>query len=235
MIAVVTGFVPIPEHPRPEAEYRKLGERLLNTAVPHGMALCMAMEMKLTDCWLYQYLHWRGTEFTHSVSDNPKKNTPAYHVVQAQKSEFLLEAARSNTIPEVFVWIDFGIFHLRGMTDQILIDFLQRAQHEQAITIPGCWSLPYKYDDDHPCWRFCGGVMVVPRKYVIEFDTMWKAEYLRWIKKTNTLSWEVNTLARMERQGFPIFWYAADHDASMFTRYAGSGHACQGGDSLRAH
>src|SRR6266480_4157224 len=185
MIAVVTGFVPIPDHPRPEAEYRKLGQRLLNAQVPHDDAILMSMEMKLTDCWLYQFLEWRGSDFTHSVSDNPKKNSPAYHITQSQKCEFLVEAARSHPVADVFVWIDFGIFHLKGMNDQVLIDFLRRAKNEQSIALPGCWSKNYVYNDAHPCWRFCGGVWIVPRRYVIEFDLAVKTEYLRWINLTN--------------------------------------------------
>jgi len=225
MIAVVTGFVPIPDHPRPEAEYRKLGERLLSAQVPQSDAVLMAMEMKLTDCWLYQWLEWRGQDFTHSVSDNPKKNTPAYHIVQSQKSELLMEAARSHPSTDVFVWIDFGIFNLKGMSDQVLIDFLRRAKDEQSIAIPGCWSLPYKYDDAHPCWRFCGGVMVVPREHVIEFDLAMKQEYISHIRKTGNLSWDVNALARLEknRPDLPIWWYAADHDSSMFTNFQHGG------------
>jgi len=220
VIGVVTGFVPIPNHPRPEAEYRQLGDRLLGAQVPQTDAVLMALRMDLKDCWLYQYLNWRGTEFTHSVSDNPRKNTPAYHIVQAQKSEFLLEAARSYRPDiDVYVWIDFGIYHLTGMNDQVLIDFLRQAKDEQSITIPGCWDRNYQYNDAHPMWRFCGGCMIVPRKDIIPFDTMWKAEYLGWLNKTNNLSWEVNTLARMELHGFPIWHYKADHDHTIFTAY----------------
>jgi hypothetical protein len=210
VIAVVTGYVPIPDHPRREEEYRWLGEKLMNARISNSV--CMFAEQRVQDCWLYKYLEWQNREFTHSVSDNPKKNSPAYHVVQAQKTEFLYDAALSNRAVDVFVWVDFGIYHLRGLTDQIITDFLERAQYEQSVTIPGCWDRNYTYNDQHPCWRFCGGVMIVPRKHIIEFDTMWKAEYIGWLKKTGNLSWEVNTLARMEAHGFPIWHYKADHD-----------------------
>jgi len=221
VIAVVTGFVPIPGHPRSEAEYRKLGERLLHAAVPQGEAVLMRLEMDLHECWLAKYLEWRGGEVTHSVSDNPKKNSRAYHIVQSQKVEFLLEAARSydQVDAEVYVWVDYGIFHLPGMTDEILVDFLRRAKNEQSITIPGCWDKNYAYDDNHPCWRFCGGIMIVPRRDLVEFDAVWKTEYISWLKKTNNLSWEVNALARMEAHGFPIWHYKADHNHTMFTAY----------------
>jgi hypothetical protein len=233
MLCVVTGFVPIPGHPRPPDDYEKLGERLVKLQSP--ASVCATFKVRPIDCWLHKYLLWRGRDFTHSTSDNVQKNSAVYHCVQAQKSEFILYAA--NDCPaDVFVWIDYGIFHLKGLTEQHVLDFLERAKYEQTVTIPGCWDQPFLYVDAHPCWRFCGGVMIVPRKWVIEFDLAMKAEYIRWINLTNNLSWEVNCLARIERDGFPIFWYKADHDASMFTNYQGSGlHESESRHSIRAH
>ena len=223
MIGVVTGFVPILDHPRSEAEYRKLGQRLMTAQVPSGEALLMQMEMKLEDCWLYQYLKWRGRDCTHSISDNPKKNSVAYHIVQAQKSELLMEAARAHAPADVLVWLDFGIYHLKGMNDEVLIDFLRRAQHEQAIAIPGCWRRGERaYDEAHPYWRFCGGAIICPRQHVIMFDAAMKLQYRRHIERTNNLVWEVSILAELEEEqpDIPIWWYGpCDHDVSMLTNY----------------
>ena len=216
MITVVTAYVPIPNHPRSMTEYHELGQKLLDLDVP-----VMFQQETLDSCWLFNYLQWRGGKFTHSVADNPQKNSVAYHIVQAQKSEFLLGAAENNPQPDVFVWIDFGIFHLPGVTGTVIKEFLQRAESEQAIAIPGCWDPDFKYEDSHPCWRFCGGLMVVPRKFVMALDIAMKYEYMRWLAHTNNLSWEVNTLARLERleKHLPLWWYKADHDAQMFTGY----------------
>jgi hypothetical protein len=224
VIAVVTGFVPIPDHPRREEEYRWLGEKLMSARISNSV--CMFAETRVKDCWLYKYLEWRNQEFTHSVSDNPQKNSPAYHIVQAQKTEFLLDAATSNLAADVFVWFDFGIYHLKGLNDQIIADFLERAQYEQAIAIPGCWDKGYTYNELHPCWRFCGGVWVVPRRHIIALDVAMKSQYIRHIERTNNLVWEVSILAELEKErpDLPIWWYGpCDHDSSMFTKYQGSG------------
>src|SRR5204863_8511042 len=88
--------------------------------------------------------------------------------------------------------------------------------------IPGCWERgTFKYDDNWPCWRFCGGVMVVPRKYVDRLNTAMKHEYVRWLEETGNISWEVNTLARVEHlePDLPFWWYGADHDSSIFKNY----------------
>lgn len=215
MITAVTAYVPIPNHPRSEETYRALGEQLLAVDIP-----LMAVEGTIEGCWLHEHLMQRQRRFTHSVADNPAKNSIAYHVVQAQKSEWLLEAAFVNPAADVLVWIDYGIFHVPGVTGPVIRDFLNRARDEQAIAIPGCWDRDYTYDDKWPCWRFCGGVIVVPRDQVVDFDTAMKREYVSWLDRTGNLSWEINTLARVEKNyQLPIWHYKADHDASMFTAY----------------
>lgn len=216
MITAVTAFVPIPGHPRSEAEYHELGGRLLSmeTKIP-----LLSAEGDLERCWLFRHLqHCPG--FTHSVSDNPEKNSIAYHIVQAQKSEWLAAASFIDPTADVFCWIDYGIFHVPGVTEKVIVDFLERAENERLVTIPGCWDKDYIYDDTHPCWRFCGGVMLVPREHIQAFDEEMQTEYRRWLYQTGNLSWEVNTLARVEKRHPDwIWWYKADHNQSLFTNY----------------
>lgn len=227
MIVGVTAFVPIPDHPRSEDEYHRLALPLQSL---DGVLLSRTAELET--CWLYEFLRKfyidRSLKVTHSVADNPKKNTMAYHIVQAQKTEFLLQAAHAcNMKPDVYVWIDYGILHVPGVTPDIIDEFLERVEGEQTIAIPGCWGRDYVYDDLNPCWRFCGGVMVVPRQHLVALDTAMKQEYVVWLAQHRHVSWEVNTLARLERQntGLPIWWYKADHDASLFTNYRATEHA----------
>jgi hypothetical protein len=235
MIVAVTAFVPIPGHPRPPEEYHRLAAplRAMSSEIP-----LLAAVVDLDQCWLYQYLdEGHVDEVEHPVSDNPRKNSLAYHIVQAQKTDFMMSAAAACGIePDVYVWIDYGILHVPGVTTDIIRDFLKRAENEQAIAIPGCWGPDYDYDDDHPCWRFCGGVMVVPRQYLAEFDLAMKEEYIYWLQRFHRISWEVNTLARVERRtNLPIWWYQADHDATMFTNYQATKYADGAHDPRLAH
>lgn len=229
MILAVTAYVPIPGHPRPPEEYYRLAEQLRALSLTIDMPL-LSTTGQLENCWLYQYLQefYDQGRVTHSTADNPKKNSLAYHIVQAQKTEFLVSAAEAcDNKPDVYVWIDYGIFHIPGVTLEIVRDFLKRAADEKAIAIPGCWGPDYVYDDEQPCWRFCGGVMVVPRQYLALFDAAMKHEYVRWLREHHHVSWEVNTLARLERRmpELPIWHYKADHDASMFTNYKATEYA----------
>lgn len=220
MISAVSAFVPIPGHPRSEEEYDRLGQRLLTCS------RVLFAKGELEHCWLYQHLlkeyDFDTSNFSYSVADNPQKNSLAYHIVQAQKTEWLEIASYLEPLSDVFVWIDYGIFHVPGVTVEIIDSFLKRAESEQAIAIPGCWEKDqYEYRDEWPCWRFCGGVMVVPRKFVWSFNIAMKHEYIRWLKETGNISWEVNVLARLEQQDskFPVWWYKANHDATLFKNY----------------
>jgi hypothetical protein len=218
MILAVTGFVPIPGHPRPEAEYRALGERLMGTS-----SLIFKLDGELRDCWLWDYLRMNPVldGFDHAVADNPRKNSVQYHIVQAQKIECLAQVAGQMSPDDVLCWIDFGIFHIPGVTEEIVLDFLRRAANECAIAIPGCWDKQPNHDDRQPNWRFCGGIVVVPHRYVRAFDTAVKLEYIRCLKQEKLLTWDVNIWARVEQRcpELPIWWYKADHDASMFSNY----------------
>ena len=236
MITVVTAFVPIPDHPRSEAEYRELAAPLL--AQTDKIPLLCA-EGELEGCWLYRYLteDYDG-KLTHSVSDNPRKNSLAYHCVQAQKFDFLLAAAEIDYLADVFVWLDYGILHVPGVTMDVINKFLKRVDNERAIAIPGCWDKGLvAFDDEHPCWRFCGGLMVVPRKYLHPLSVAMKREYLTGLEQTGNISWEVNVLARVElTTNLPIWWYQADHDQTMFTNYRATEFADgQRGPRLVAH
>lgn len=220
MIKIVTGFVPIPNHPRPIEEYAKLGEQLYEVDHPTSF-----VHQNVETCWLFKFLQWKPQlNGVCAQADNPKKNTFPYHIVQHQKTEWLSDVAYMDPVPDVFAWIDWGIFSVPGVTAAVIYEFLRRAAHERAIVIPGCWDKPASLADIPdltPCWRFCGGLWVVPREYIMELDNAMKREAMEYITRTGIVSWEVNTLARVELKNpsLPIWHYKADHNETMFTNY----------------
>ena len=192
-----------------------LGQRLLDSGVP-----IIKNFDRLENCWLYRYLADTGLIPTHSTADDPRKNTLAYHIVTHQKSFWIAQAALSYPSADVLVWIDFGIFHLGSITGEVVRDLLSKVKGEREIAIPGCWSMDHPYDDRAPHWRFCGGVIIVPRHLAVPFDAAMQAECKDWLAKTGNLSWEVNTLARVENNySLPIRHYRADHNHTMFLNY----------------
>lgn len=215
---IVTGFTPIPNHPRPREEYERLHAGLFNKIkVPGGSMCCYHTDLEGT--WLYDYLSELSPSdglVLHSVGDNPKKNTIAYHCVQHQKFEWLANAATKWEDGDPLVWIDYGIAHCEGVTPDVVNEFLTRVQPGD-FAIPGCWDIT-PVNDDFPCWRFCGGLMVVPRDQVFALRDAVVEAVESLIRTKHNVSWEVNTLARIEPL-LPIRWYAGDHNETMFTHY----------------
>lgn len=209
---LVTGYIPILGHPRGPAEYGKLGERLSGVPVPKK-----AFYQEVGSTWMAKYLRTLKYQPACSVSDNPEKNSVAYHCVNHQKTSWLVQAADEYPDADVLVWVDYGIFRLPGVTNQAIYEFMEKLD-DKAIYAPGCWEKPIGIGYEHPCWRFCGSVLAVPRTMVDTLDYQCRVAARQHISKTNNVEWEVNTWARVEaKTKLPFHWYKADHDVSMFT------------------
>lgn len=210
---VVTGYVKIPGHPRTDEEYDRLGAHLRGLrGAPVRVFRC-----ELEECWLHEHVHDRHVD--HAVADNPKKNSLAYHVVQHQKTAWLVAALETNPLADVLVWLDYGIFHQPGVTVEIVEDFLRRVSTREEISIPGC-AAAASSSIDWPDWRFCGSTLVVPRDLAIGFHEAVRDVTLERLTKTGRVTWEVNDWAEVERRNMvPIRWYKADHNATQFTNY----------------
>ena len=213
-IRVVTAFVPIDNHPRPPEEYSELGKGLRAIRAP-----LKAFYNRVEDCWLYKDLSRLGP-VAHSVGDNPAKNSLAYHIVQHQKPEWLAAASTIDKEADVFVWIDYGILHVPGVTADVINEFLNQVKSND-LAIPGCWEQGRPIMDDAPCWRFCGGLLVVPRSLLHRFYVEYRDRTMRNINLKRNVTWDVNDFARLEKYGsLPIRWYQADHNETMFTGYS---------------
>jgi len=213
MVAVVTGYAQIPDFPRSPEEYECLGLKLSDLRAAPVQVFRSALE----DCWLYE--HVRDRHVDHAVADNPKKNSLAYHVVQHQKTAWLVSALATNPLADILVWIDYGIFHVPGVTADVIDDFLRRIVARHEIAIPGCYASACA-SIDWPDWRFCGGLFVVPRELVCPFHEAVREVTLERLATTGRVTWEVNDWAEVEhRKLVPIRWYKADHNATLFTNY----------------
>src|SRR5262249_32926731 len=210
---IVTGYVPI-DNPRPQAAYRALGALL--TVMP-GVKF---YDDTLENCWMWP--HAKRYADTHAEGDNPAKNTLQYHVVQHQKIAWLARALAEAPYADPLIWVDYGVFHLRGITEKIIQGFMGRVarQRPTRITLPGCWPRNIESTPNVPCWRFCGTVAVVPRHDVLAFDTGVRLVALDRLIRERNVVWEVNTWARFEQLLPEMFeWYAANHDASLFANF----------------
>ncbi len=209
-IRLVSGYVPIRVNHRSPAEYRELGAKLEALPVPKSIYL-----HGLQYCWMFGAL--ADKTYRPRTSGNPGKNTTAYHIVQHQKTTWLLRAATEHLDADVLVWMDYGIFHMENVTEKAVLDFLLDCQNEKAISIPGSWP---KGQDGGPCWRFNGSILVCHRDYIERLDHAVRAAAMEHVEKTKTVIWEVNAWATVEAQNkLPIRWYGAAHDGTMLTEY----------------
>jgi hypothetical protein len=222
-VMLVTGYSRIPNNPRGHKQYQDLFNKLQPISdLINGPIYFNQHDVEA--CWMKRWLKWSGLKPTVSVADNPAKNTVDYHCVQHQKTVWLVFAAYENPGIDVFAWVDMGIHSVPGVTNEIIAGAVKKATNENTIVIPGCWGRDQAklVPDSQVNWRFCGGFFVVPRRYLLDFDLAFRAEAMRHIRETNNVSWEVNTLQRLEQNSairLPIWWYQADHNASLFTNY----------------
>lgn len=205
MPAVVTGYIPLPCAHRSDADYRALGNRLQAVCEVPTVTFTSCLE----DCWMYKDLVWRGYDVQPGGKD-----TLAYYCVQHEKTQWL--AAAERAMPDgTLVWIDYGIFHLPGVTSEHVNAFLRAIDTNppRVITSPSC----YEADSvrSGPNWTFCGGVLVVPATLARWFHLECMAEQRR-----HQPTWEVNTWAAV-RRNYPdrFSLYRADHNATLFTGY----------------
>lgn len=211
-LVVASGYVEIPGHPRTKAVYDELGAQLMRiqTAPVH---VCRT---ELADCWLTPYV--RDRHVKHAVAGNPSKNSMAYHVVQHQKSAWLIEVAAA-TNADVIVWLDYGVCHQPGVTTDAIEAFLQRAQtHTGSIALPGAWESAERTPFE-PNWRFLGSSFVAPRALIERFHAAVQAVTLERLER-GLVTWEINDWADVERRGnVPMRWYQANHNRSQFDQF----------------
>lgn len=215
---IVTGFVPIPDHPRDETTYRRLGDKLTNGLAQRGHRLNIT-HGEPNNTMLGKLLAGHDRVFKPATADNPAKNSLTYHCVQHEKFAWLSAAHTVWTEFDQYIWLDYGILHVPGVTVEVISEALHHAADFGVVTIPGCWpdtkqAIPLM----HPCWRFCGGLMVVPKTLVKPFAGAAITAAMKNALITGVVNWEVNSLAQVERGAeIPIRWYQADHDQTMFT------------------
>jgi hypothetical protein len=209
---LVTGYVPIPGHPRTAQEYGELGEKLSGVPVRKK-----AFYGRVEDTWMAKYIQTLPYTPRSSEYDNPAKNSTAYHCVNHMKTTWLVQAADEYPDDDILVWVDYGIFRLNGVTNQAIYEFMEKLD-DRAIYAPGCWDKSTVVESSYPCWRFCGSVLAVPRKLVDQLDFACRVAARKHISSTKNVEWEVNTWSRVEaKHRLPFHWYKADHDVSLFT------------------
>lgn len=218
---VVTGYVRLESHPRPPAEYERLGQ-LLSHAL--GDAPLAVYYEHVRDLWLTQFLEKlppMEPPLSWAKADNPAKNSLEWHCVQYQKFAWLARAATEDQESDTFIWLDYGVCSQPGVNAENIRSFIRKVK-KNDFAMPGCWVSPvpdpmYEY----PCWRFCGSLMVVPRADTHRMLSLVQAYVRTYVRAMHKVTFEINTLAAIEPmlKKVGLRWYEADHNATQFTHY----------------
>lgn len=150
---------------------------------------------------------------------NTTKDTLEYLQLVNAKPQFIQEAAKHKKA-DCYIWVDSDLLHVTRRPEYFInrLEKLPTSLVPDKVLIPGCvgkQGVHFEQLFKSPIWRFCGGLLLVPKGCVDRFASAHK-EQLEKCKTLNRLTWEVNLWAIMEMEHPDLFsWYSADHNDSM--------------------
>jgi hypothetical protein len=150
---------------------------------------------------------------------NNNKDTKEFLALMNSKIEFILNASRLCT-DDTFIWIDFGILKIIHNIDNFINKLkLINEKRLDKIIIPGCWGKGYSFSFNTVNWRFCGGVLIIPKSHIESFYNYSKIILKNEYNIPNfKLTWETNIWNLIEQiyyKNDEIQWYSADHNDSI--------------------
>jgi hypothetical protein len=230
----VTGYIPLHNNYRKNEEYIYLGNQLLNCGLPFISFIDDSVNIKLNkdeirystnldSCWLTPI----SINKKLPPTDNPSKDTIQYHSIQFQKTKWILEASKLYN-SNLYIWIDFGILHVPGVTIDIIKEYykniclLDYFEKIDKITMASIWRLTKNSFIDFlkPNWYLAGGTFIIPKYLTNWFSGEIERQTISYINKTNLLTWEINIWAQTVLDNPELFqcWYC-DHNTSMFSNF----------------
>ena len=169
----------------------------------------------LTDLETFQEIS--GLNYTVPASNNPEKDTAAYHIVQNAKIEFVERVRRLGKTTH-YAWIDFNICQMFSDVPECTDYLLTKMRLLDGLRMPGCWPRAEATADffSHIDWRFCGSFFIGDAASIQEMYDVYRREFKHIVRSYGILTWEVNIWHYLEAHGLwnPI-WYAADHNDSI--------------------
>jgi hypothetical protein len=228
-VRIVTGYHRLDAH-RSHAEYARLGHKLLSLPVPitffcdrpDGFLTGPTVDvMPAGQYWLSEMISSRpsGIEPRLPRSDNPEKDTLAFHVIQHQKTKWLAQAAVEHPF-DMLVWVDLGIFHVPGVTAEGVLSLVERALRlpTNQVTLASIWGPPTRtHCQASPvAWYCAGGVAITCGLWAAAWHGMVMAEAEELYRTCGALTYEVNTWASAWARNPQFFrHYLCDHNQTI--------------------
>lgn len=150
---------------------------------------------------------------------NKEKDTLEYLQLANAKAQFIQEATKHKSA-DCYIWVDADLLHVTRRPEYFInrLEKLPASLVPNKVLIPGCVAkqqIQFEQLFKSPIWRFCGGLILVPKGCVDRFAEAHKTQLAK-CKTLCKLTWEVNLWAVMEQENPDLFyWYSADHNDSM--------------------
>jgi hypothetical protein len=220
---LVTGYVRLDSGHRNHERYVALGQQLVDVGVPTIAAVDPSVVLRSRGglLWLHASLercwYWRQSDGAALPDGTAGKDTRSFLSVQHQKTGWLAEAARYSDA-DMLVWVDFGIFHVPGITADGVRLLVKRAEtmSRDRIGMASIWGPPTaEVPPQRVAWNCAGGVLVVPRHMAAWLDMAVRMEAKRQLNAGHT-TWEVNTWANVWRL-YPEWFdhWRCDHNGTI--------------------
>ena len=187
-VKVVSGYIPIPGILNvTESGFREYGARLKKACPCPTEFFDMTTPVALRHTWMARWLSQQpwGNEVQSSdpAPDPARFAAPGIKLlsnfVMHQKYEWLALAAINDPVPDVFVWLDYGVLKQSDMTELVVTDFLQRLERKSVvdeIIAPGVRAIKVEPVPSESWDRFCGSVVIVPRRLVFDLARAMKLD-----------------------------------------------------------
>ncbi len=184
----------------------------------------------LKNIYLFKYLN----QITNPVnSDNLKKDTLEYFIVQCNKTEWVRFAISLNKFnSKQYMWVDFGIFQFYeklnisneekiSCFDKDVLNTSLKLYNE--VRIPHIWDLNLNYSVNlktNISWYFAGSLFGGDKDKLIIFANKMKEYCLKMIENEKILVWEVNIWYYVYHENKDLFnLYNGGHDTNIFLNY----------------
>lgn len=183
---------------------------------------------------LLEYKKQSNKEIELPKVRNSLKDTKEFLLIMNMKIELVKKAMNANIFnSNYFMWFDFGIAYIFKDTSNTL-EYIKSIEQmnfvNKFIHIPGCWNEKQmisfglcdannfnNYMKDRIMWRFCGGIILGDMQTLNDFYDISVGSYLEFFNVYNTLVWETNYWAWIEKyKNFNIDWTYADHNDGIF-------------------
>lgn len=172
-----------------------------------------------TDLWTYQVVC--SGSFATPLHCDANKDTFAHLWRTHTCVELVNRAVDKNPFGSThFAWINYStpyLFSKRAETEEFL-RVLSRYQFvQEMLVMPGFTPTHCENVLDGIQWRFCGGFFIGDGKSLAKWYRFYVDAFPAFLRKYNTLVWEVNFWAYIEQNGWAVSWYSANHSDSLIT------------------